>query len=298
MPAFRINRSITYVIEDLNEECEYKVSFEPSRHLDTVIHPVIRRLPDGRTALGYLSDDSNCNNPLEDTDGSGRIYRRYRDAGNEEKRQFYQVMGIDEDGHRTGSRDPYSVLLDCYQHSGECWRVHGSDKFFPDEQCDVSNQAGVWAPDDACRVHIEMTAAEKVLNCKMCQDYMGNKRAADIPAYTYSLQLPGKPCHSGYRTTMTAIKAACRRLGKDWKSVREPFNLAAREVAVECAGQAVETYNHWLAGEVFGVIVVTYKANGEPEDDEDACWGYVGLNWAMQVLTEAMAEHYGNTQET
>lgn len=56
-----------------------------------------------------------------------------------------------------------------------------------------------------------------------------------------------------------------------------------RAAALELAQQALDTYNAWLAGDCWGICVEVYDAAGELVED-DACWGFVGGDWAMQDL--------------
>ena len=53
--------------------------------------------------------------------------------------------------------------------------------------------------------------------------------------------------------------------------------------ALELAEQSIKTYNAWLAGDCWGICVEIYDAAGELVED-DACWGFVGGDWAMQDL--------------
>jgi hypothetical protein len=108
----------------------------------------VRKLKDGGTAIGYIEDDFDCPNPLEDCDGFGRIYRRDRDAGPESKDMFDK-----ETGRKAGFKaNKYAVLLDKYEHGQSVWSVAGEGM-----ECkwDTSRDAGVWVPDDSCLEHIK-----------------------------------------------------------------------------------------------------------------------------------------------
>ena len=62
---------------------------------------------------------------------------------------------------------------------------------------------------------------------------------------------------------------------------------------------AVEEYEQWLNGEVYGYTVseVARDEDGEPLDDEeaeeevDSCWGFYGTNWKENGLAEYVAQH-------
>lgn len=231
-------------------------------------------MPGNTAVIGYLSYDTDCENPLESIDGAGRIYDR-RDRG-KGRREFHRAVGFDEDGNRQAGKDPHGVLLDVYSHSGDVWRIHGGGRRFVDEQWDVSNCAGIWVPDDCCRDHIE-SSAKKALLPEGCQiEYRS----------TITYILPDGRKRSGFKTFTHAAVAARQALGlaRD----RKQEEKKAREIAVQCASQALETFNAWLAGEVFGVCVETFDADDGPVDQE-ACWGHIGDDWAKQALSAEVA---------
>lgn len=72
----------------------------------------------------------------------------------------------------------------------------------------------------------------------------------------------------------------------------------------EWAAQACETYTSWCNGDVYGYIIEVYDVrlsdDGEACEDrrvyqtlgeplyEDACWGHVGSDWALEATREAV----------
>jgi hypothetical protein len=59
--------------------------------------------------------------------------------------------------------------------------------------------------------------------------------------------------------------------------------------AEKAAHGLVETWNQYLSGDVYGVIVEVMDETGAPIDDEkDSCWGYYGFDYANQSLSELM----------
>jgi hypothetical protein len=119
---------------------EYSVRLKPE-YKDSI---VTRKLADGRMVIGYLVQDGDCNNPLEDCEGIGAIHSLNlhhinRMDGNE-------ALAILES-------DPDAVALSYYEH-GQClWDVqNGADiSRCPDRQWDQVDFAGVWVPDDCVR---------------------------------------------------------------------------------------------------------------------------------------------------
>ncbi|HNB42652.1 MAG TPA: hypothetical protein PLL72_00505, partial [Burkholderiaceae bacterium] len=49
------------------------------------------------------------------------------------------------------------------------------------------------------------------------------------------------------------------------------------------AKNCVKTYDIWQSGDNYGVICVDYDAEGKQVGDEDACWGYSGLDYARKM---------------
>ena len=307
MTTMKVRKRTSYTVLFPGHEREYAVRIEPSQ--SCCYHPpIVERLPDGRLILGYLADDTDCENPLDSCDGSGKIYDRRRGLSSKDK--FYEEMGFDEDGNRIGKTNPFAVLLDVYEHSGEAWRVHGGGTYFPDEQWDVSNQAGVWVPDESCLEHIQSSAVlgclpkgtkveyRSVYNedgtCKVRpikpgeHDYFGDgtrpdERYNNVITYV----LPDGRSQGGFKSFNSSARAAARILKV--KLDKKALEKGKRAIAVQCAEQAVEEFNKWLSGEVYGICVRVFDADGEPiEEYDDEVWGHVGVDWAMEALADAV----------
>jgi hypothetical protein len=88
----------------------------------------------------------------------------------------------------------------------------------------------------------------------------------------------------GYKNFETAIRAAARKLGV--KLNRDTLMKAAYLEAVECAKQAIELYNDWLAGDCWGVCVDVVDAKGEVVEEVEACWGYIERTATEKALKE------------
>lgn len=165
--------------------------------------------------------------------------------------------------------DPGAVLLDLYDHSGQVWSVSGDGM-----QCrwDTSRGESVWVPDKCAREEIERRA----------------------PVYNYAwiehttwLRGKGKSylLHFGERDGV---------FSDDWSELwakaqeiaaqgGEPRFDGRRRAAVEMAEDALESYNAWASGDCYGVVVQTHGMDGELIN-EDACWGYIGGDYAEEEL--------------
>lgn len=286
-----------------------ELSFEPSPIMDYVEHKI--EIADGLVVVGYLVDDQDVSNPLEDCDAMGHIYTAHRHSRQHEEMQsalglnsewehdtslsvversaeetlmqlvrdkfqtdlvayiidcannldmsrdgaiehfIFDFTGqsdspeetwltmkvrevttwetlLDESWHlcrKVGLvGDPYSVMLDCYEHGGQVWSLSGSGM-----QCqfDTARGAGVWVPDDVLREELD--------------------------------------------------------------EIRKSNGLeVARSKAVEFAGQALESYNAWLSGDCYGVAVDVFVAEGDrlKRIDDSSVWGYIGRRWAEEAMGE------------
>ena len=102
-----------------------------------------------RITIGYLADDGDCDNPLDDDCYMGHIYEARRFGPT--LADFNQAMGIDEYGQRFRARDPFAVMLDYYEH-GQCsYSVAGEGM-----QCRFDTVKGnvCWVPSDELRVEL------------------------------------------------------------------------------------------------------------------------------------------------
>ena len=60
-----------------------------------------------------------------------------------------------------------------------------------------------------------------------------------------------------------------------------------KEMLTKWAEQAVETLNNVLGGEVYGVVTMVFDDKGEQIGKEDACWGYIGTDYARKELASS-----------
>ena len=252
------------------DDKEFEVCFEP------VGDPIVRELPGGGFVVGYLSQDEDCANPLESGDGMGKIVDR-RNCGRRDTEDWEDCC-----------RKPLTCILDRFSHGGDVWSLAGGGT-----QCqwDTSHNAGAWLPDEACLEHIKCTARLRMLPEGTKVEYKTTKNpdgtVDDKNLNVITWTLPDGRSKGGYKSFLYAIRGAKRVLlgvpenipvrFAHPRSAQEKIDLAAkeREVAFECAEQALSVYNAWLSGECYGVCVEKFDAAGERTHDE-ACWGYVG----------------------
>jgi hypothetical protein len=281
------NRQV-HVLE--REGREFELWQEPADHVE----PLVRLLPDGRAVVGYLVHDDDCPNPVEDCDGMGDVFGCDRS-------EYNTATGLDDDVP-VGRPDPLAVFLHYYDRSYGQYSVAGAVVDELDARGkDVYRIAdAVWVPDDSCREHILSEAARLCLPEGVKVEYRSTLNPDGTvrdgpdgkpdPRYfnVITWELPDGRSRGGYKSFLTAVRAAARALGVRF----DPQELRRREraVAVECAEQCVEELNKWLEGDCWGVVVETFDADGE-QLDEDSCWGYVGSDYALSTLTDEFNAH-------
>lgn len=188
--------------------------------------------------------------------------------------------------HEGKMGDIDAVLLDCYEHSGQHWSISGEGM-----RCrfDTASGAGVWVPDTCVREEIERRA----------------------PAYAY-----GEVQRSGVRTRQSNPKRYFARFDKEFGAEQSPrfehwheafdwlneqvadrdlpapndqqARLGRRRAAIENARSALDLYNQWLSGDIYGCIVLTVEYHQSTESweilESDECWGYFGFDDTMDEL--------------
>jgi hypothetical protein len=281
-----VRRRTSYIIT--HEEHEFELRHEPVDHID----PIVKQLPTGGWVVGYLSQDTCAENPLTDCDGIGHIYDGRRGSCREERNKYREAVGLNDSGdcYEDFVRDPLVVLLDVYSHSGEVWRIHGGGRSFPDEQWDVSNCAGVWVPDPCCVEHIQLTAAKKLWDVDITIGCSKTKIHGAMQYRQFCYYMRGKKKSGRFVSVQSAIRSALKHQGL--KFDKDQFTVAMREEAFVCAGQAIETYNSWLAGDVYGVCYSLFDTDGVSIDsEEDSCWGFIGSDYAERELKSGIANY-------
>lgn len=71
--------------------------------------------------------------------------------------------------------------------------------------------------------------------------------------------------------------------------IRVPADVS-EESAPQFARDVLSEYTAWCNGDVYGTVVCRYRLFGDEwvREDHDACWGRIGLDWAVRALEEDM----------
>lgn len=279
-----ITRSCTtYLIPGI--EIEVELDHEPSSIMD-YREPLVRRTGD-KVVLGYLVDDDNCRNPLED-DGMGHIYecRRHGDT----LRDYEKALGL-ADG------DPDLDLVDedeVVKMALERILADSELRFGALNHCNMYWKAEDGDTEDTfitrCLDSIdELTPVFDVLALQLelwCAGHaagtIGNKHAVLLDVYEHS-QISYRLSGTGMQDQFDTARGGAVWVPDDCllEDIEAAADRAAR--ARELAKQAYEVYADWRNGNCFGIVVVTYDLQGKLLD-EDACYGFVGDDHAYESL--------------
>lgn len=109
--------------------------------------------------------------------------------------------------------------------------------------------------------------------------------------------------HSGITMkTSSELFRMCDSAGWDWGTVGAIValeedvkkNFLVKEITDEIKEKTigvlkaeVEEYDHYLTGEVYGIVEEKYDENFE-QIDHDSCWGYLGHKYAKESLKEGL----------
>ena len=179
---------------------------------------------------------------------------------------------------------PDAVLLDLYDHSGVTWSVSGGGM-----QCrwDTSRGESVWVPDTYAREEIDTRAP--IYDHAVVHEtnwLKGRNRK-------YRLEVDGKTIKEGDDwIPLYHIAKEIARLRV--KAGMPAWNNGRRTAARKLAANAAESYTDYCNGNAYGVIVAVYNMDGDLVED-DACWGYLGSEYAKECLefeVEGMVERY------
>lgn len=183
-----------------------------------------------------------------------------------------------------GNRD--SVMLDCYEHGGQVWSVSGSGM-----QCqwDTARGAGVWVPDDVCREEIDRRApVYQKGRIQFNNGCRGNRKysvSTFVQASPESAIQYAAAEHPVFENWGDAFAYLCALEVDVLTSLDAGRTAAAEELAREC----LSTYNDWLSGSCYGVVVATFANVATDSEDpkwefveSSEVWGYIGDDYAME----------------
>jgi hypothetical protein len=254
-------KSTTYRKNTIYEgDNEFEVNFEPCGD------PEVRISEDGmRAVVGYFVQDDTPRNPRKEFDNVGKMIC------------FHRNYKLGDDHRYSAGEDFLSSLASEYD-----------DKF--DDYVEWLNNAyyerlnGTW--EEKCRAIDEkqMARIHKILD----------KHVVILPLYLYD--------HSGI--TMSTGRFSCpwdsgqvgwlyvdrATMLKEWGGGGKVLTKKIKDQARKYLEGEVETYDQYLTGDVYGVVMEWFVNEGtedEPEweqHEEDSCWGYFGHKYAEEEV--------------
>jgi hypothetical protein len=191
--------------------------------------------------------------------------------------------------------NPNAVILDCYDHGGQVWSLAGHGM-----QCrwDTSSGAGVWVPDDVAEEEIKSRAL--IYAFGLIQDNgswtrsSGKKQFYAVLNVLYGGEKSPhfKQWHEAYE--WLKLKTSKLKLPRRKSDKEALLAIGRRRAAGEIAEGVLETYNDWLRGATFGIVMATFNNVGTKDDpdwqfvESDDCWGFIGDEWAVDYLKSEM----------
>lgn len=288
------NSRTTYTISDSDfPDVDFEVSSEPvdNNYIDSV---KVSRIDDDRVAVGYLSSDDNSRDPLNESDGSGRIYSAHRHSLTHEKMQ--EALGLDSEWEPATDliddndiRDQYieyfcdnMTVIDCLS----------TGYVRQDGQTDIDFQTACANEnfDDwrGCTYDEQAEAFKLELWRK------GRENGTIGMPYTISLDVYD---HSGQVYSMSGEGMNCSwdtsKGGAVWvpdkyclENIMAQPEAERKECAKEYCRDALKEYNAWLSGDVYGVCVAICDSTTGEEIESDEYWGYYTSEHAIQQMNE------------
>ena len=294
-----------------------ELSFEPSCVMSYVEHKIEKQ--GGLVAVGYLVDDHDVGNPLDDCDGMGHIYSSHRHSGQHAKMQ--DVLGLDSDWQRDLSLrvvereaesalnelvrtrfqvDLVAFILECANNNGMS-RDQALEYFVVDFTGQLPYHRETWLTEKVRALVTWDSLLDEAWQLARLSGQVGDPHTVMLDCYEHGGQVwsvtgSGPQClFDTARGAGVWVPDQCLREELDSIKTNEGID-AARTKAVEFARQALGSYNAWLAGDCYGVAVDVFSIEGDCLKliDESAVWGYVGRKLAEESLSEEIRAVLGN----
>lgn len=157
--------------------------------------------------------------------------------------------------------NPLAVKLDIYEHSGRSYSISGEGM-----QCrwDTSSCGAIWEPDSESTMSILETAIAPLRDIHFVMAEWVKDPGAWIDRMAAAFTASGTE-----KTGATLLN--------ELKTIS----------TAQCRGM-LESYNSWVNGDVYGVVVYAIdRTTGELIDELDSeCWGHIGHSYAVETLED------------
>lgn len=253
--------------------------------------------------VGYITYDDTCRDIDEMIgDCMGKLYSFHRWADKDEHLAGLEALGLDSYGERdlslvfTRHAEAFAeryvkAVMEFYNDDYEA-ALERLDAT-PDEDQSLDTAVEELLYEDAINAHdfdhttfddIGMATIRSMWDDP--QFFPGDKDAQVLDCYDHGWQvwsLSGGGMQCQWDTARGAgVWVPDDELRKQLDD-DEADGLNRDEQARKYCKQFLESYNDVINGRVYGVVIHTYDCDGEMTDT-DACWGYVGTEYAEQEL--------------
>ena len=256
---------------------------------DFYINPALREIADAEDLREMLADESIIGDYTFEQNARSAWGVRLADADPDDvnalidkvEEKLIDWSYAEAERECTQPMDKYAVLLDVYDHSGRSYSLSGGGT-----QCrwDTSRGEALWIADEYAKEEIDRRARVYAYG-KI--ESVGTNTGKKL--YKVSPLSGVEP--SRFEEWSDAFEFL-RQFGIHYdrdltpEDVERGFQRALYEVAKDC----VKAYDSWQQGDNYGVICVDCDAEGKQVGDEDACWGYIGLDYAREVRDDYAKE--------
>ena len=277
----------------------------------------------GLVAIGYLVDDHDAQNPLENCDGMGHVHSAHRHAGKDAHQAMQSALGMDGDWQPNTSLDVVERIAssslmelvrtefkaDVVQHVLECannenLRQESAIQAFQDDFCGSRPWGSMKYPLVAKVEQVKTwdTFLEEAWEQATKAGLIGDPYTVVLDCYDHGGQhwsVSGSGMQCAFDTASGAgVWVPDVYLRKDLDAIKTQDGMeAARHKAVEFARQALESFNAWLSGDCYGIAVNVFVQEDERmvRLDDSAVHGYIGRSWAEEALVcevESLLAHH------
>lgn len=273
--------------------------------------------------VGYLVQDEMAENPLEYCDGMGAIHHHPRSRyGRRGDDGYYDALGLDSGGDPIIDEDNLQQMWTDAVNALPLKLFHIEDRQIRESIKQYGTQTGyreslrdALAQESVSDFTLALQAAYAWGSLGVPESTRDEivERIEDVIQFDYdkaveACRKPGDPDavlldlydHSGCVWSVSGAGMNCRFDTSRGESVWVPDKCLREELeeikdpqerydqAVKYAKQAVEAYNAWSCGDVYGIVVQTHDKEGVMLD-VDAVWGHIGIDWAEEALAEDVA---------
>ncbi len=265
-----------------------------------------------RIIVGYLVHDDGCENPL-DNDAEGAIFEARRHAAEGHHEGFQKALGLNSDFRPDfdlieeevlvaaihedirlsfEGKDDKKLFQKCFEHVcgnfSTSGKLHDPLAFVLESLHDENELTPV--------VDVDSYAMACWAKARL-EGKIGNKYAVMLDVYehggiSYNVSGEGQQCtfDTARGGAVWVPDAACIENFED-KALSFEENL---KKAREYARGVAKEYTLWRNGECYGYIVDAFAIGSGDHEELEACWGFIGHEYAMESLKEAFNNHKEN----